>query len=73
MTNETSIDVLTDAIHREGWSYWHTAYVDLGTGRLVHVADAHKDGIKAVAYGSTAEQAYRHLVKQLGNQELPGR
>ena len=49
----TYVDIIANEIHAAGWSYGHVSYIDRRVGKLVWVADAHKDGQRCVAKGET--------------------
>lgn len=55
-------EMIADEIHRSGWSYGYTTTVDMETGRVVWVADAHRsDGQKCVVHAGDILTAFMEL------------
>lgn len=69
--SRTYAETVADDIHAAGWSYGHTAYRDTETGKLVHVADAHKDGQRCVARGDSMLGAYIELRSLVAGADRP--
>ena len=63
-------EIIADEISRAGWSYGHSAYQDTGTGKRVHVADAHKNGQRCVARGERLMTAYLELRSMAGRLDV---
>jgi endonuclease YncB( thermonuclease family) len=55
-----------------GWAYGDVSEVDLWTGRLMFIADAHKDGFRCIAKAETRQTAYTELRAIIAEQEGEG-
>ncbi len=68
----TYTDIIAKEIHAAGWSYGDVSEVDLWTGRLMFIADAHKDGWRCVARAETRQTAYTELRTMVAERDTEG-